>query len=139
MLHRQNAVCASCHNRIDPIGFGLENFDPIGRWRTEDAGKPVDAKGELPDGTTFDGVAGLRATLLRQPEVFVKAVTEKLMIYALGRGLEAYDAPAVRAIVRDAGKDNYRFSTFILGIVNSVPFRMRQADPAQPATTSAQR
>jgi hypothetical protein len=101
----------------------------------------VDAQGEMPDGTKFDGVAGLRNALLSQPEIFLSALTEKLMIYGLGRGLEAYDTPAVRAIVRDAAKGQYKFSSFILGIVNSVPFRMRQSDPlkAVPAATSAHR
>jgi hypothetical protein len=139
--HRKNPVCASCHKVMDPLGFALENFDPVGAWRTAEGTNPVDTTGTMPDGTTFDGVAGLRHALLARPEVFVYALTEKLMIYALGRGTESYDAPAIRAVVRDAAKSDYRFSSIVLGIVNSLPFRMRQADVARalPAATSARR
>ena len=124
--HRANPVCASCHRTIDPIGFALENFDAIGQWRaaTED-GKPVDASGVLVDGARVDSPIALRNALLGRPDVFVGTVTEKLLTYALGRGLELYDMPVVRRIVDDAARDNYRFQSLILGIVNSRPFRMR--------------
>jgi hypothetical protein len=124
-LHRKNPVCATCHKTMDPLGFALENFDPLGQWRTRDEGLPVDATGTLPDGTAFEGVAGLRAALLKRPDVFVTTLAEKLLTYALGRGLESYDAPAIRQIVRSAGQDDYRFSRLILGIVTSAPFEMR--------------
>ena len=123
--HRSNPVCASCHRLMDPPGFALEEFDAVGRFRTRtEANTPIDASGALPDGTVFDGAAGLRAALVRKPERFVGTLTEKLMIYALGRGLEPYDAPTVRAIRRDAAKDDYRFASLIVGIVNSPAFRM---------------
>jgi hypothetical protein len=125
--HRANAACASCHNLMDPIGFSLENFDAIGRLRMLDEGQPIDASGGLPDGSTFTGVAGLEAGLLQQPELFVSTLTEKLLTFALGRGVEWYDASAVREIVREARAHDYRFSSIILGIVNSTPFTMRKA------------
>ena len=121
----RNAACAGCHNLMDPIGLSLENFDAVGRWRTVGDGVPIDASGGLPDGSKFDGVAGLEAALLRRPELFVGTLTEKLLTYALGRGVEYYDAPAVRTIVRDARAQDYRFSSIILGIVKSTPFQMR--------------
>ena len=127
--HRANPVCASCHRLMDPPGFALEQFDAVGRFRTRTAANtPIDASGELPDGTRFDGAAGLRAALVRTPERFVGTLTEKLLTYALGRGLEHYDAPAVRAITRDAEGDGYRFSSLVAGIVRSAPFRLRKAD-----------
>jgi hypothetical protein len=125
--HRANAACASCHNLMDPIGFSLENFDAIGRWRTLEDGLPIDASGGLPDGSKFTGVAGLEEGLLKRPDIFVGTLTEKLLTFALGRGVESYDAPAVRKIVRDAQSNNYRFSAIILGIVNSTPFTMRKS------------
>ena len=126
--HRANPVCSSCHQLMDPVGLATENFDAIGRWRTQnEAGGPVDASGGLPDGSTFDGAIGLRKAVLNRPELFVTTLTEKLMTYALGRGLEHYDAPAVRAITRQARTDDYRFSSVVLGIVNSTPFRMRRS------------
>jgi len=132
--HRASPVCASCHARMDPLGLALENFDAVGRWRTlNEAGAPIDASGTLPDGTKFDGIAGLRGLLLRQPEEFVMTVAEKLLTYALGRRLEYYDAPAVRAIVRDAARGEYRWSSLILGIVTSTPFQMRQSAAAPAA------
>ena len=123
--HRANPMCASCHRLMDPIGFALENYDAIGRWRTTDANAPIDASGTLFDGTSFTGVAGLQAALLRRPELFVSTLTEKLLTFATGRGVEYYDAPAVRKIVRDSAAHDYRFSSIIMGIVNSTPFRMR--------------
>jgi mono/diheme cytochrome c family protein len=131
--HRRNPACASCHRMIDPAGLALENFDGVGAWRTRDGGTrgtPVDASGQLVDGTNINGVIELRQALLRQPDTFVRTVTEKLMVYALGRGLTGTDMPAVRTVVREASRDNYRFSSLILGIVRSVPFRMRIAAPA---------
>jgi hypothetical protein len=126
--HRTNAACASCHKVIDPVGFPLEQFDAVGRWRTLDEGKPVDAAGGLPDGSTFDGVAGLERALLRHPEVFVRTLTEKLLTFALGRAPDAADAAAVRKIVRDARASEYRWSALILGIATSPPFQMRRAE-----------
>jgi hypothetical protein len=126
--HRENAVCASCHAMIDPLGFGLERYDPVGRWRDVDENfTPIDASGVLPDGTKFNGVAELRAALARRPERFVSSFTEKLTTYALGRGLEPYDMPALRKIVRDAAATDYKTSSLILGIVKSLPFQNRTA------------
>jgi len=127
--HRRNPVCASCHQIMDPIGFSLENFDAVGSWRTREGGTlgtPIDASGQLLDGTKVNGPIELRQALLNRPEIFVNTMTEKLMTYALGRGLQSYDMPVVRKIVRDS-KD-YRFTDLILGIVNSTPFQMRAAN-----------
>lgn len=138
--HRANAVCASCHAMIDPLGFALENFNPVGQHRTVDENfTPIDAAGAMPDGAKFGGLAEFRAGLVRNPEVFVGAVAEKLLIYSLGRGLESYDMPAVRRIVRQASTSDYRFSSVILGIVRSVPFQMRRVAPTAPVTTAAAR
>ena len=127
--HRSNAVCASCHRTIDPVGFSLENFNAVGQWRDREVeDQPVDASGALPGDREFRGIDGLEAALLRRPELFVAALTENLLTFALGRGVEYYDAPAVRKIVRDAAKDDYRFSSLILGIVKSVPFQMRRTE-----------
>jgi hypothetical protein len=125
--HRNNAICAGCHNLIDPVGLSLEKFDAVGRRRTVEDGAPVDATGGLPDGSQFADVDGLEQALLRRPDLFVETFTEKLMTYALGRGIEPYDAPAVRAIVRDAERQDYRLSAVILGVVNSKPFQMRMS------------
>jgi hypothetical protein len=123
--HRDNPTCASCHKIMDPLGFALENFDAVGRWRLRDEENAIDASGQLADGTRVDGVVSLRQALLKRPDVFVGTLTEKLLIYSLGRGLDYYDMPAVRAIVREASADNSRFSSLVLGIVKSVPFQMR--------------
>ena len=112
---------------MDPAGFSLENFDAVGRWRTVEEGQPIDVSGGLPDGSKFTGVSGLEAGLLHRPEVFVGTLTEKLLTFALGRGVEYYDAPAVRKIVRKARAEDFRFSSIILGIVNSTPFIMRNS------------
>jgi hypothetical protein len=120
--HRANAVCASCHARMDPLGFALENFDGLGRWRSG-----VEASGVLPDGTRIDGPVGLRNVLLDRKDQFVETATERLLTYALGRGVEPYDMPAVRKIVRDSAANDYRWSSVITGIINSVPFQMRRA------------
>jgi mono/diheme cytochrome c family protein len=123
--HRSNAACASCHNLMDPVGFALENFDAVGRWRTVEEGKPIDNSGGLPDGGKFAGVSGLEEGLLKRPEIFVGTLAEKLLTFALGRGVEYYDAPAIRKVVRKAQAKDFRFSAVILGIVNSTPFQMR--------------
>jgi hypothetical protein len=112
---------------MDPIGFAMENFDAVGRWRDADNGNPIDASGVFPDGTKFDGMAGLRKVLLAHPEEFVHTVGEKLLMYAIGRNLQYYDAPAVRAIVNDSARENYTLSSLVLGVVKSTPFQMRQA------------
>jgi hypothetical protein len=125
--HRANVACASCHDLIDPPGFALENYDAIGRWRTLEDGLPVDASGGLPDGAQFTGVDALEKGLLKRPELFVGAFTEKLLTFALGRGLEPSDAPAIRKILREARNDNYRLSSIVQGIVESTPFQMRKA------------
>jgi hypothetical protein len=125
--HRANPACAGCHKLMDPIGFSLENYDAVGRWRTTEGGMPVDTAGGLPDGSTFTGAAGLRQALLSNPELFVTTTAEKLLTYALGRGVEENDAPAVRGIVRAARSNDYRFSSLVLGIVNSTPFQMRRS------------
>jgi mono/diheme cytochrome c family protein len=126
--HRANPVCAACHKAMDPMGLALENFDAVGAWRIEENGEAIDASGKLTDGTTIDGVTGLRQALLKQPDVFVTTITEKLLTYALGRGLEPEDMPTVRAIVRQAEREDYRFVSLIAGVVDSTPFRMRKAE-----------
>jgi hypothetical protein len=126
-MHRSNAICASCHSRMDPLGFALENYDGVGKWRAQDAGNPIDPSGKLPDGTHFNGPAGLQQTLLAaHRDEFLATVTAKLLTYALGRGLEYYDQPAIRAIAHDAESDNYRFSALVTAIVKSTPFQMRR-------------
>ena len=127
--HRENPVCANCHAPMDPLGFALEHFDAIGKWRpTGEGGGPIDASGVFPDGTGFEGLPGLRAMLLERHEQFVWTATEKLATYALGRGLEYYDMPALRKIVRDAASDDYTWSSLVLGIVESTPFQMRRSE-----------
>lgn len=123
--HRANAACASCHKLMDPVGFALENFDAVGRWRTTEDGRPVDAVGGAPDGSEFVGVGGLEDAMLKRPEVFVGTLTEKLLTFALGRGVEYYDGPAVRQIVSAAQAHDFRFSALIEAVVTSTPFRMR--------------
>jgi hypothetical protein len=138
--HRKNPACASCHKLMDPIGLALENFDAVGAWRTRDGGTtgtPIDPSGVLLDGTTVDGAVSLRQALMRKPELFVGTVTEKLMTYALGRGLTDHDMPAVRAIVRETAQHDYRFSSLVLGIVTSSPFQMRLATTDTPSATEA--
>jgi mono/diheme cytochrome c family protein len=138
-MHRANAACASCHARMDPLGLSLENFDAIGQWRTTDAGQAIDASGVLLDGTKVNGPRELRQALVAQKTQFVKTVTGKLLTYALGRGLEYYDAATVRAIDRSAAADDYRWSSVILGIVKSPAFQMKTAGPATPATVTTAR
>ena len=124
--HRANPACASCHNLMDPVGFSLENFDAVGRWREFENGAAIDASGGLPDGSVFEGITNLENGLLERPELFVHTLSEKLLTFALGRGVEAYDAPAIRQIVRKAQENGFRFSSIILGITESVPFQMRE-------------
>ena len=124
-VHRANPACADCHALIDPLGFALENFDAVGAWRDIDAGGAVDASGRLPDGTALSGATDLRAALAAEPRVFASTFVEKLMIYALGRGLAAYDMPVVRGILREAEADDYRFESVVMGVVASPAFRMR--------------
>jgi hypothetical protein len=125
--HRDNPACSSCHKLMDPVGFALENYDAVGRWRDIDAAVAIDAAGGLPDGSQFNGVTGLEQAILARPEIFAGTFTEKLLTYALGRGIEPSDAPAVRQIVRGAQPQDYRFSSFILQIVSSSPFQMRRS------------
>ena len=127
--HRANPACASCHQQMDPLGFALENFDAIGRWRTRsEAGNAIDASGQLPSGASFEGPSGLRGQILASPELFVTTIVDKLLMYALGRNIEPFDQPTVRAIVREAGTDDYRFATIVSAIVQSTPFQMRKAE-----------
>ncbi len=126
--HRANPTCAACHATMDPIGFALENFDAVGAFRQEFANQPINASGSMPDGSAFDGPAGLRNLLLDRSDLFVGTLTQKMMTYALGRGLEYYDMPTIRQIVRDAADDDHRWSSIILGIVRSAPFQMRRSD-----------
>ncbi|MGP0074956.1 MAG: DUF1592 domain-containing protein [Bryobacteraceae bacterium] len=125
--HRKNAPCSTCHKVMDPLGFALENFNGVGEYRTKDASGPIDASGQLADGTKIDGVVGLREALLKHPDYFVGTLTEKLLTYALGRPLEYYDMPVVRGIVESASRNDYRFSSLVMGIVKSEPFEMKRA------------
>jgi hypothetical protein len=135
--HRANPTCNSCHGIIDPMGFALESFDTIGGWRTKDrwAGSAIDSSGTLADGTPINGPDDLRKALNKRPDQFVQTMTSKLLTYALGRSVQYYDMPTVRKIVRDAGKDNYRFSSIVLGIVKSVPFQTQRAPDNEKVAT----
>jgi hypothetical protein len=125
--HRANPACAGCHSRMDPIGFSMENFDALGKWRDRDSDNTIDASGLLPDGTRFDGIPGLKKMLMEHQDEFVSTVTEKLLMYAVGRNLQYYDGPAVREIVRNAARDKYTLSSLVLGVVKSTPFQMRKS------------
>lgn len=125
--HREDAACAVCHDLIDPVGFALENFDAVGRWRETEAGYPVDASGGLPDGSQVEGIDGLERGLAERPDLFCTTLAEKLLVYAVGRGLEHYDAPAVRQIVRAAAEEDYRLTALIQAVVHSTPFQLRAA------------
>ena len=127
--HRASPVCAGCHKVMDPIGFSLENFDAVGQWRDTDEGAKIDPSGVMFTGDKVSGPASLRQALLKRPEVFVGVVTEKLMTYALGRGVEYYDMPAIRAVLQRAAKDDYRWSSLVMGIVESTPFQMKKKSP----------
>jgi hypothetical protein len=137
--HRRNPVCASCHSMMDPIGLTLENFDAVGRWRTSDSGATLDVSGGLPDGSTFEGATGLRQALLKHAPEFVTTMTEKLLTYALGRGLEYYDEPVVRRITRDAAAQNSSFSALVSNVVKSTPFQMKRSPESAATTTVADR
>jgi hypothetical protein len=135
--HRKNVVCASCHANMDPLGFALENFNAIGKWREDDEGAAINPTITL-RGATIDGPAGFRDVLLQQGDEFIRTVTEKLLTYALGRGLDYLDAPVVRQLVRDAARDDYRWSSLVRGIVSSAPFQqriVRDMEPQPPAAT----
>jgi hypothetical protein len=131
--HRANPTCASCHARMDGLGFGLENYDAIGRWRDTDGEASVDSSGEMPTGERFDGPAELRSILLDHKDAFVHTLTEKLLTYALGRGLERYDRPVIEEIAASVAADEYRFSSLVLGIVESMPFQMRRGEEKDKA------
>jgi hypothetical protein len=134
--HRSNPICASCHAQMDPLGFALENFDAVGAWRTSDAGAPIDPSGAMADGTKLQGLAGLRSVLGGRREQFARTVAEKLLTYALGREVEYYDMPAIRAVTRAAAADGYRWSSVIMEIVRSVPFQMRRPGDGEPAAST---
>ena len=123
--HRSSPTCAGCHKIMDPIGLAMENFDAVGRWRTNDEGVAIDASGQLVDGTPINGPASLRKAMLDRSDAFVSSLTEKLMMYGAGRETKYYDMPAVRTVMRDAAKNRYRFSDLVLGIVKSAPFQMK--------------
>jgi hypothetical protein len=135
--HRANPVCASCHRVMDPLGFALENFDGIGEWRVKEPGGRIDPSGQLADGSAVDGPVALRRALTKKPEIFVRTVTEKLMTYGLGRGMEYTDMPIVRTIARNAAPNNYRFSSIVVGIVKSAPFQMKRAPRADGTLAAA--
>jgi hypothetical protein len=138
--HRKNPVCSTCHSIMDPIGLGLENFDAIGQWRTREPGGAIDAHGQLADGRQIDSAAALREAVTSDPERFARVFTAKLMTYALGRGVDTYDMPTVRKIVRDAAPDHYKFAAIVNGIVTSPAFRTRRAQsPAAPAPATVAR
>ena len=126
-MHRKNPVCAACHVRMDPLGFSLENFDALGKWRTVSDGEPIDTSASLPDGTRFEGVVGLRKLLLSHRADFVRTLTDKMLAYAIGRSVEYYDLPVIRQVTRSAAPGDYRWSAVILGIVKSAPFTMGTA------------
>jgi hypothetical protein len=130
--HRANPACASCHKMMDPIGFAMENFDGVGKWRTTQGGQKLDATGQLVDGAKIDGIVSLREALVRYSPQFVRTLTEKMMTYALGRGVEYSDMPEVRAVVREAAKNDYRFSSIVLGIVRSDQFQMNRKPEVAP-------
>jgi cytochrome c551/c552 len=136
LQHRANPACAGCHARMDPIGFAMENFDAVGRWRDTDAGGAIDTSGVFPDGTKFDGMAGLKQVLVGHPEQFVSTIAEKLLMYGLGRNLQYYDAPAVRTIVRSAAAKNYSFEALVAGVVRSPAFQMRAPQAASKVATA---
>ena len=128
--HRANPACAGCHAKMDPIGFAMENFDALGRWRAEENGRPLEVTSALPDGTIVDGVEGVRQLVLRDPALFVEAMTSKLLMYALSRNIQHYDQPTIRVIARESARENYTFASLVLGVVNSVPFQSRMAQAA---------
>ena len=136
-MHHVNAACSRCHRLFEPIGIALENFDGVGAWRLQDQGQPIDPTGELANGTKIDGPASLRDVLMDNREQFVRVVTEKLLTYALGRGMEVEDMPLVRSIVRDAADSDYRFSDLMLGVIKSPPFQHNVKGAAVAPQTAA--
>jgi hypothetical protein len=134
--HRRNPTCASCHRVMDPLGFALENFDGIGEWRVKETGGAIDSTGQMGTGAPVDGPVGLRKAILAQPEMFVRTLTDKLMTYGLGRGVEHKDKPFVRGIARAAAAQNYRFSSIVLGIVKSPAFQLKKAQTDAVMTAS---
>jgi hypothetical protein len=137
--HRKSPSCAVCHVRMDPLGFSLENFDALGKWRTTIDALPIDASASLPDGTKFEGVAGLRRLMADHREDFARTLTQKLLAYALGRSIEPSDWPAIRKIAKDAAPGGYRWSALLTGIASSSPFTMSMSVPRAPVSTTAQR
>jgi hypothetical protein len=137
-LHRGKPFCEGCHKIMDPVGLAMENYDVVGRWRTEDHGTPIDSSAKLVDGTHINGPVELKNALLKYEEQIVRNMTEKLMTYALGRGTEYYDQPVIRAIVRDAAASDYRFSSIVMGIVSSAPFRMRASESLADGAATAE-
>jgi hypothetical protein len=133
-IHRKNPVCASCHQRMDPLGFALENFDALGKWRTVSDGAPIDPSALFPDGTRFEGVAGLRTLLVSHQEDFVRTLSGKLLAYAIGRGVDYHDMPAIRRIASEAAPAGYTWSSVIAGIVKSTPFSMAVSSGAVSGT-----
>jgi hypothetical protein len=136
--HRKNAVCATCHSRIDPLGFALENYSAIGKWRTAESGKPIDVSGNFPDGTKFSSPGEFKQVLMSRQDDFAKTVLTKLMTYAMGRGVEAYDMPTIRAILRNSSSSNYKWSNVIMGIVTSTPFQMNHVAETEIGTPTKQ-
>ena len=136
--HRANPSCASCHARMDPIGFSMENFDATGAWREKDSGFAIDPAGQLFDGSKVNGPAGLRAAINSHSDAFLRTFTQNLLIFGMGRTLDYYDMPVVRSIGRDAAKNNNRMSAFIMGVVRSTPFQWRKADESSSAVTAQQ-
>jgi hypothetical protein len=126
-LHRASPACAGCHAKMDPIGFALENFDALGRYRADENGRPLEVRSTLPDGTVVDGIEGVRRLVLRDPALFVEAMTGKLLMYALTRNIQHYDQPTIRVIARESARQNYTFASLVQGVVNSVPFQSRMA------------
>jgi hypothetical protein len=135
--HRSNPACSGCHSVMDPVGFAMESFDAIGHSRTKDNGAPIDASGQLPDGTKVDGPASMITALAAHPEQFVRTMTAMMLTYALGRGLDYYDMPVVRSVAREASKGDYRFSELVLGVVKSPPFQMKVEKPGEQASLAS--
>jgi hypothetical protein len=137
-MHRSKPFCEGCHKIMDPVGLAMENYDVDGRWRTMDGDTPVDASAKLVDGTSINGPVELRAALLKYKEQIVRNMTEKMLTYALGRGMQYYDQPVIRGIVREAAANDYRFSSIVMGIVTSTPFRMRASESLADGTVTAE-
>ncbi|MCU1329159.1 MAG: hypothetical protein JWN34_4529, partial [Bryobacterales bacterium] len=137
--HRASPACFSCHARMDPIGFAMENFDPVGRWRDRDAGQPIDTAGVFPDGVKFEGMAGLKQALLSHPEEFLSTMAEKLLMYGIGRNVQYFDQPVLRAIVKKSALVNNTFASLVQAVAASAPFTTRETQPARADTDNASR